>query len=302
MKNSIRLLINRKWEDISTEDILYITISDKLSFLHLCDGVKLNLFITLSELEQQLPRTDFIRISRNSIVNYKAIRSIKDARIYLINEEALTYSKRREKSILVGFQQYQHRKASAADLVSADYPIDFAEVYKAFDDIPIPFAVLEMTFDDARHCTDLIVRYANQATVVLYGKQSGTVVGQPINSIFKNRQDELARVYPRVAYDGEQIELEHYSSRINKVIHIQCFQHIHGYCCCMVTDIEEKTVTKETTYTKPGRFTKTDISQRFLPLLNALLPVQLDALERFLETLSLDNTSDNLSCIDPNKS
>ena len=302
MKNSIILLINRKWEDISTEDILYITISDKLSFLHLCDGVKLNLFITLSELEQQLPRTDFIRISRNSIVNYKAIRSIKDARIYLINEEALTYSKRREKSILVGFQQYQHRKASAEDLVSADYPIDFAEVYKAFDDIPIPFAVLEMTFDDARHCTDLIVRYANQATAVLYGKQLGTVVGQPINSIFKNRQDELARVYPRVAYDGEQIELEHYSSRINKVIHIQCFQHIHGYCCCMVTDIEEKTVTKETTYTKPGRFTKTDISQRFLPLLNALLPVQLDALERFLETLSLDNNSDNLSCIDPNKS
>lgn len=298
MKNNIRLLINRKWEDISTENILYITISDKLSFLYLSNGVKLNLFITLSELEQQLPKTDFIRISRNSIVNYSAIRSIKDAKIYLVNEEALTYSKRREKSILIGFQQYQHRKAAALDLVSADYPIDFAEVYKAFDDIPIPFAVLEMTFDDTRHCMDLFVRYANQAAETLLGKQPGSVVGRSIQSVFKNSQAEWARIYPRVAYDGEQIEMEHCCNRVNKVVHIQCFQHIHGYCCCMVTDIEEKKVTKETTCSKPGRFTKNDISQRFLPLLNALLPVQLDALERFLETLSLDNIDYDSGVID----
>lgn len=114
MKDYIRLLINRKWETLPTKDILYITIADKLSFFYLNNDTTLNLFITLSELEQQLPKKSFVRISRSCIINFQAVCAIHDSHIKLQNGKSLSYSKRREKTIMEKYRDYQKSKASPA--------------------------------------------------------------------------------------------------------------------------------------------------------------------------------------------
>lgn len=90
--------------EIPVDDILYIVISDKLSFFHLADGSSISLFITLSELEKRLPEKIFIRISRSCIVNYHAVQSVKGGHVILHNKESLPYSRRRERKILDGWQ------------------------------------------------------------------------------------------------------------------------------------------------------------------------------------------------------
>lgn len=285
MKETIKLLINRKWETIFTNDILYITISDKLSFLHLKDNITLNLFITLSELEQELPSSEFVRVSRNCIVNYHSITSIHDSHISLSNSESLPYSKRREKSILDGYQKYLQQKFSLNTPDNIRQTIDFSEQYKGFDNIPFAFAVIEMVRNHDGECIDFIFRYANEALADLEGVPLKKLMGNSFLSIFKNVQKKWLSIYQEVAYEGKQLEIIDFRAEINKTLRILCFRPIQGYCACLMTDVTGKPDDETSRFICPRKFTDTDTCQRFLPLLNGLSPQQLDTLERFLASI-----------------
>lgn len=114
MRAFIKLLINRRWEEIPADELRYAAISDKLCFFHLEDGSTLSLFITLSELETRLPETGFVRISRNCIVNYHAVQAIKGGHVLLRSGESLPYSKRRERELLEGWKEH-NRSQKAKD-------------------------------------------------------------------------------------------------------------------------------------------------------------------------------------------
>lgn len=285
MKETIKLLINRKWETIQTKDILYITISDKLSFLHLKDSVTLNLFITLSELEQLLPRADFVRISRNCIINYHAIYSIHDTQVTLTNNESLPYSKRREKSILDGYQKYVQNKYASESPDTLRQAIDFYEKYKSFENIPIAFAVIEMVVDGNGHSIDFIFRFANQALAELEGVPLNELKGNSFFSIFPDAQKKWLSIYREVAFEGKQMEIIDFREELKKVLRIQCFQPMHGYCACLLTDVTGKDSYENSRFICPRKFTDADTCQRFIPLLNGLTPKQLDSLEKFLTAI-----------------
>ncbi|MDO4273928.1 MAG: LytTR family transcriptional regulator DNA-binding domain-containing protein [Eubacteriales bacterium] len=286
MKETIKLLINRKWETIPTKNILYITISDKLSFLHLRDNITLNLFITLSELEQELPRSEFVRVSRNCIVNYHSITSVHDSHISLCNGESLPYSKRREKSILDGYQKFLQQKYFLNVPDTIRQPIDFAEQYKGFDSIPFAFAVIEMVTDHNGECVDFIFRYANEAMAHLEDVPLEKLTGHSFLSIFKNIQKKWLAVYQEVAFEGKHLEIVDFRAEINKTLRVLCFQPFHGFCACLITDVTGKPDDKNSSFICPRKFTDTDTCQRFLPLLNGLSSQQLDTLEQFLASIS----------------
>lgn len=287
MKDTIKLLINRKWETIQTKDILYITISDKLSFLHLKNNVTLNLFITLSELEQLLPRADFVRISRNCIINYHAIHSIHDTQVTLTNNESLPYSKRREKSILDGYQAYVKHKYAAESPDTLHQTIDFHEKYKSFDNMPVAFAVIEMVMDNNGHSIDFIFRYANQSLAELEGVPLRELEGNSFLSIFPDAQKKWLSIYREVAFEGKEMEIIDFRQELKKVLRIQCFQPMHGFCACLLTDVTGKDSYENSRFICPRKFTDADTCQRFIPLLNALSSKQLDSLELFLASMKL---------------
>lgn len=82
--SSILVNVNREKKLIRLNHIIYLTGIGKKSCVHLQSGEEIEVSINLGELEKKIDHKNFIRISKNSIVNIQFIESINT-----INKEVL---------------------------------------------------------------------------------------------------------------------------------------------------------------------------------------------------------------------
>lgn len=74
---------NNGYTKLFNADILYIESMGNFSSIFLTDGGKKITLVSLKNAEQQLPATDFIRISKTHIINLKKITAIKNGAVVL---------------------------------------------------------------------------------------------------------------------------------------------------------------------------------------------------------------------------
>ncbi len=74
---------NNGYTKLYNADILYIESMGNFSSIYLTDGTKKITLVSLKNAEQQLPATDFIRISKTHIINLKKITAIKNGAVVL---------------------------------------------------------------------------------------------------------------------------------------------------------------------------------------------------------------------------
>jgi DNA-binding LytR/AlgR family response regulator len=71
----ITITLDRQKKTIRTHEILYIEVMGKQSLIHTADE-KISLYITLDDLEKQLPKPPFLRCHRSFIVNLDHVTGI----------------------------------------------------------------------------------------------------------------------------------------------------------------------------------------------------------------------------------
>lgn len=284
MGRTIRLLINRKWEDIPLSEIIYISIYDKLSYFHLKTREPFNLFITLSELEQLLPEDRFIRVSRNCIVAFDSIYSINASYLQLLNGETLLYSKRREKHLLESYKNYLEQKFSPSHTPNNDVLVQkMCDRYQIFNTIPLAFAIIELIEDKKSHSMDLVYRYANDSFALLQGFPLEQIVGNSFFNLFSNASTKWIELYADVAFNGIFREVTDYSQELHKFLRLQCFQPMYGFCACIITDISndsKQKISYQLSKRDPEKL------QRFFRQIDHLSESQLSALITFINNMT----------------
>ena len=230
--DAIELMVDRQRKYVPVDKIRYIRIEDKLCYFYLKNEETIRIFIPIAEVENKLPDNEFVRISRNIIVAYSSIQSVRDT-ILLYNHEELKYSVRRKKELLKGYQAYIERILLAGK-VDAYQEIEtnrFKKEYRCFDSMPIPFAIIELVVNADYQSTDFIFRYANKALSVLENVTLEEIIDRSFyKEVFNHADSEWLEFYADIAFHGGYKEMEKYSPEIGKTLRIQCFQPYYGYC------------------------------------------------------------------------
>ncbi|MDD2970926.1 MAG: LytTR family DNA-binding domain-containing protein [Lachnospiraceae bacterium] len=237
--DAIELTVDRQKRYIPVDRIRYIRIDDKLCNFYLKNEPPIQIFISITEVERKLPPEEFVRVSRNLIVAYAAIQSIRDT-IQLFNHEELNYSVRRKTDLLKGYRSYIERVllAGKVDEYEEIETNRFKKDYKCFDTMPVPFAIIELVVNADHQSTDFIFRYANKALSVLENVTLEEILDHSFYKEFSTQADsERLEFYEDIAFHGGYKEKIIYSRGIEKMLRVQCFQPYYGYCGCILTDI-----------------------------------------------------------------
>lgn len=284
MNNTIKLLVKRHWKEIPTENISYITISDKLSYLHLKNQEVLSLFLTLSEYEKMLPQENFIRIRRNCIVNYAFINCIDKQQIHLITGEYLPYSMRREKKLFDGYNTYiQNKRYSYPPALSSEENLNLLKKFEIMDDFPLPFSINEVLFNKDNQPVDYIFRYTNKAMNHLLEHPKTLLIGKTFGRIFPDSHSKCLSFYTEAACHGKEQDFHCVSTPMGKTLHVRCYQVQQGLCGCIYRDVTAET---EDSSALAAKLLAQDKYRYFLQSIIQLSDSQMEALERLIHELT----------------
>lgn len=93
-RDTVRIFCDGEDVDLKPWQIVYAEVSQKKVILHLTDSVRESLTarITLSELEEMLEESGFVRIHKAYLVNMVYIKSLQSSCLYLVDDTKLPVS------------------------------------------------------------------------------------------------------------------------------------------------------------------------------------------------------------------
>lgn len=239
-QQTIELIVNRRKRTFFVEDICYVEVDDKLSIVHLKNGESLELFVAMSEIEGKLPLTDYVRISRKYLVSYREIRSIEKD-VELLDGTHLAYSGRKRKELLAGHREFVcNRLAQGLHFANVSKDTDFGELYQVFDQLPIPFCVLEGIMLPGGKVIDFKVCYCNTAIAGILRRTEKEIRGHYVcRDLSKGENQLLLKHFTASAFGGKNHEFIFRNEDRGKFL-FHCFQPFYGYCACTVSEIREE--------------------------------------------------------------
>lgn len=233
--NRISIISSRRHVSLAIEDILYVQLVNRQSFLHVSGGRIYETYTPIEELAQMLG-SGFIRADRATLVSAKGVHTIRKE-IELINGESLNYTHRRKREL----QEHLRtgRRQIAKELAMNDAPTtreEYQQHYASYDSTPFAFTDIEMVFNEEQAAVDWIFRYGNEALAKLEKTPLEQLIDQSFGSIFPNMDAKWLRAYERTALFGETLEIADYSSEIDTNLKIICFPTFKGHCGCILFD------------------------------------------------------------------
>lgn len=239
----ITIISNRKKFVLGVSTILYIIMNGKYAEVHVSGGRIYQTRMNLTELAQKLG-DGFIKIHRGCIISAMAIHDITD-KINLSNGESLEYTLRKKNQIIE--QLHMKQKSIIGSFAKDGIPKneeEYHEHYKSFDNLPVAFTDIEMIFDEEKHAVDWIFRYGNEALAKLEKVSLDVLIGSSFGSVFSNMDSKWLKSYERAALYGETLEIMDYSPEIDTSLKIICFPTFHGHCGCILFDIADIKLTR----------------------------------------------------------
>ena len=224
------------WKQVVPEDIKYILRIGQRTILYLLDGREVSSSLPVSTIKANLPESDFWNIQKGVVVSAHHTVHIDDDGIYT----------------MIDGRKFQGRKRNLAEHKRRRIyltPINISESHTAksavehmlqqcrlMDDAPIAFCVIELLFAEDGHSIDFVFRYCNQEMEAIEGHTVSEMMNHSLYSIFPGGDKKWIVPYADVALNGTRRIVHDYSREVDKVLTIRCFQPLHGYCACMLTE------------------------------------------------------------------
>jgi hypothetical protein len=237
-KNYIEISVARKMTKIHFDKIAWVEVLDKLCVIHLTDNSRIQIFLPISAIEGMLPKTDFIKVSRSCLVAFHEIVEIGDS-ILLSNGEKVEYTRNKRDEINEGFFGYIGSLYKSKEEAEKKKSRDFDSMFSGFNDSPVSFAVIEIVYGSTGKVSDFIFRYCNDALARLEGFEKDELIGKLFyHEVFPRKNNKKwLEIYSKVAEEDKNVRIIDYSPEIEKMLQIQCWCPIRGYCACILTDL-----------------------------------------------------------------
>lgn len=212
--------------EIDINSIMYITRDGRKSVIHLEDGNNISTFHTIKGLLENLPEERFECINKGIVVSARFIDHIEDNRYYMTDE---TVFKGRVHSV----KATKDKLVKSSELSKKE---DW-EQYNILDEMPLPFCIIELVFDESGRGIDFIFRYCNKEMESLEGKKIEEMIDKSFYEVFENGDKKWLVVYADVAINGVKRVIESYSPEIDANLRIYCYQPKPNFCACLLNTV-----------------------------------------------------------------
>lgn len=240
----LELMVDRCQTQVCSDDICYVEVKDKLCTIHKKNREEIQIFMSISKLEEQLPRDAFVRISRCYLVSYDCIEKIQKE-IVLIDGKSLQYSARKKSQIMKSYYQYlskewdTHRNSNNEGKES--FQREICKKYETMIDFPVAVIVLKakVISQSQKMCFELI--FGNFQAARLLELPYEEVTGKNLTELlFENENPAWIRFLAQTAFHGKKERREENSTKLHKNICIEAYQLMYGYCTCLLWDVTKK--------------------------------------------------------------
>jgi len=112
-------------------------------------------------------------------------------------------------------------------------------VYQQFtvmDNLQLPFAVVELVFDEQQHTLDFIVRYCNEAMASHQGQLREEMLDRPYETIMRTADKKWALLYTEVALTGTPQTICEIHPITGKPFSLHLFQPAKNLCACLLVE------------------------------------------------------------------
>ena len=221
-----------KKHGLCAENILYIYRKDRKTVIQRSDGEEFALFIPVQNVLSALPESEFLSISKGTVVCRSHIVNISDDGIYTMSDGRTFQGRKRDMS------SHRRLRTEIGLAKTKPHPLSMLEKCSLLDDMPLAFCVIELVFNQDGHGIDFIFRYCNVEMANVEGVPVEEMLDRSFYEIFRNGDKKWLVAYADVALNGTKHTLHDYSPEINKYLTIHCYQPEPGYCACVlqVTD------------------------------------------------------------------
>lgn len=221
-----------KKHGLCAENILYIYRKDRKTVIKRSDGEEFALFIPVQSVLSALPESEFLSISKGTVVCRSHIVNISDDGIYTMSDGRTFQGRKR------GMSSHRRLRTEIGLAKTKPHPLSMLEKCSLLDDMPLAFCVIELVFNQDGHGMDFIFRYCNAEMENVEGVPVEEMLDRSFYEIFRNGDKKWLVAYADVALNGTKHTLHDYSPEINKYLTIHCYQPEPGYCACVlqVTD------------------------------------------------------------------
>ena len=213
---------------LCAENILYIYRKDRKTVIRRTDGEEFALFVPVHSVLSALPESEFLNISKGTVVCRSQIVNISNDGVYTMSDGRTFQGRKRGMS--------SHRRLSAEIGLAETKPrsLKMLEKCSLLDDMPLAFCVIELVFNTDGHGVDFIFRYYNAEMAVVEGVPVEEMLDRSFYKVFPNGDKKWLVAYADVALNGTKHTLRDYSPEIDKELTIHCYQPEPGYCACVL--------------------------------------------------------------------
>lgn len=224
---------------IRADDILYAEVKDKLCTIHRKNQEDIQIFMSISKLEKQLPKDAFVRISRCYLVSCECIEKIQKE-IVLTDGRSLAYSARKKSQIMKAYYDYLEREWVMQKNKSnnKNFYCELQKKYEIMMDFPVAFIVLraKMLLQTQKMCFELV--FGNHQAEKLLELPKGELEGRNLmDCLYEEESASLSRWLEQTALQGIKGRNVEENTKLQKVICMEGYQIINGYCACLLWDI-----------------------------------------------------------------
>ena len=213
---------------LCAENILYIYRKDRKTVIRRTDGEEFALFVPVHSVLSALPESEFLNISKGTVVCRSHIVNISNDGVYTMSDGRTFQGRKRGMS--------SHRRLSAEIGLAETKPrsLKMLEKCSLLDDMPLAFCVIELVFNTDGHGVDFIFRYCNAEMAVVEGVPVEEMLDRSFYKVFPNGDKKWLVAYADVALNGTKHTLRDYSPEIDKELTIHCYQTEPGYFACVL--------------------------------------------------------------------
>ena len=218
---------------LCAENILYIYRKDRKTVIQRTDGKQFALFVPVHNVLFALPESDFLSISKGTVVCRSHIVNISNDGIYTMSDGRTFQGRKR------GMSSHRRLGAEIELAETKPHPLSMLEKCSLLDDMPLAFCVIELVFNEDGHGVDFIFRYCNAQMAVVEGVPIEEMLNRSFYKVFPNGDKKWLVAYADVALNGTKHTLHDYSPEIDKYLTIHCYQPEPGYCACVLQVTEQ---------------------------------------------------------------
>ncbi len=219
-----------KKHNFQATDIMYFVRDGRKSSIHLSDTKVISTYIPIKTFLDHFKADFFITINKGITINTAFVKSISGS-IYTMCDGVEFKGRTRFSN------QHKHisEKLSLNEMQSNKIP----EMFSVMDNSPIPFAVIQLIFNEGGSGVDFVFRYCNNAMLLLEDRPADEILNKSFYDVFTNSDHKWMVSFADVALNGNNKIISYRLRDTERKVLAYCYQPCDGLCACSLIDVNE---------------------------------------------------------------